>query len=60
METIDKVAIGVVAFLITFISAAIAFDIGQRGMRAQAVERGFAEWKVNTNGTDVTFVWNKR
>lgn len=60
METIDKVAIGVVAFLVTFISAAIAFDIGQRGMRAQAVERGFAEWKVNTNGTDVTFVWNKR
>lgn len=60
METIDKVAIGVVAILVTIISAAIAFDIGQRGMRAQAVERGFAEWKVNNNGTDVTFVWKKQ
>ena len=60
METIDKVAIAIVAVLVTVISAAIAFDLGQRGMRAQAVERGFAEWKVNNNGTDVTFVWNKR
>lgn len=60
METIDKVAIAIVAVLVTIISAAIAFDLGQRGMRAQAVERGFAEWKVNNNGTDVTFVWNKR
>ena len=60
METIDKVAIAIVVVLVTVISAAIAFDLGQRGMRAQAVERGFAEWKVNNNGTDVTFVWNKR
>jgi hypothetical protein len=60
METIDKAAIAIVAVLLTIISAAIAYDMGQRGMRAQAVERGFAEWKVNNNGTDVTFVWNKR
>ena len=60
METIDKVAIAIVAVLLTVISSAIAYDMGQRGMRAQAVERGYAEWKVNNNGTDVSFVWNKR
>lgn len=60
METIDKVAIAIVAVLLTVISAAIAYDMGQRDMRAQAVERGYAEWKVNNNGTDVSFVWNKR
>lgn len=60
MQTIDKAAIAIVAVLVTIISSAIAYDMGQRGMRAQAVERGYAEWKVNNNGTDVSFVWNKR
>ena len=60
METIDKVALTALAFIVVIISSAIAYDLGQRGMRAQAVERGYAEWKVNNNGTDVSFVWNKR
>lgn len=59
-HTIDKVAIGVVALMVAFLSAAIAYDLGQREVRAQAIKRGLASWKVNTKGTEVTFVWNKQ
>ena len=60
METLDKVLLTALFFISMFCAGAIAYDIGKSGVRAQAVERGFAEWKVNNNGTDVTFVWNKR
>lgn len=59
MDTFDKVLIAILSLLATFCAAAIAYDMGQRGVCAAAVERGLAEWKVNDRGTDVTFVWKK-
>lgn len=59
MDTIDKALITIVSVLVVFCAAAIAYDLGQRGVRAAAVERGLAEWKVNERGTDVTFIWKK-
>jgi hypothetical protein len=59
MDTFDKVLITVLSLLVAFCAAAIAYDMGQRGVRAAAVERGLAEWKVNEQGTNVTFVWKK-
>lgn len=59
MDTIDKALITIGSVLVVFCAAAIAYDLGQRGVRAAAVERGLAEWKVNERGTDVTFIWKK-
>ena len=59
MDTIDKVAIAFLAIALAFISSAISYDIAQRGVREQAVLRGYAQWKVRDDGTNVTFEWKK-
>lgn len=59
MDAIDKALVVVLSLLAAFCAAAIAYDMGRRGVREEAIVRGFAEWKVNDRGTDVTFVWKK-
>jgi hypothetical protein len=59
MDTIDKVLIAVIAFLLAGITGLISYEIAQRNVREQAVIRGYAQWKVRDDGTNVTFEWKK-
>lgn len=59
MQTIDKIAIFLIAALLAFISSGISYEIAQRGVREQAVIRGYASWKVSNDGSKVTFEWKK-
>lgn len=59
METFDKIAIVLLSIILAMISSIITYDIATRNVREQAVMKGYAQWKVNDRGTEVTFEWKK-
>jgi hypothetical protein len=59
MDTFEKVAIALLAFLLALICSVICWDIAERNVREQAVLRGYAQWKVDDRGQKVTFEWKK-
>lgn len=57
METVDKVLIAILVFLVSACTGIICYDSAMRNVREQAVLKGYGEWKVNSKGTEVTFQW---
>ena len=60
MQTLEKVLLTVVICILVGLFGIAAYDSGQRNIRAEAVERGYGEWKVGTRGNEVKFVWKKQ
>ena len=57
MDTIDKALIVLVVILSSLVTGAVCYDIAGRGVKEQAVLKGYGEWKVRADGSQPTFHW---
>ena len=57
MDTIDKALIVIAVVLSSLVTGIICYDIADRGMKEQAVLKGYGEWKSRPDGSHNTFNW---
>jgi len=57
MDTTDKVLICIIIALTNITTGLISHEVGTRNVREQAVLKNYGEWKVKSDGTQVTFQW---